>query len=118
LAATLHKGRLEDARAIPVDQALRMATLEGARALGVGDRTGSLEVGKWADFVILGVDAPHARPMFDPATHLVYSASKGDVEEVFVGGRQVVGGGRITSLDLEPVQAAVADLQPAIAATL
>jgi len=77
-----------------------MATRNGAAALGLEDRLGSLEVGKQADFALLSLAAPHATPIYDLATHLVYSASKADVTDVFVAGRQVVENRRIVALDM------------------
>jgi 5-methylthioadenosine/S-adenosylhomocysteine deaminase len=118
LAATLHKGATGRADAVPTWAALEMATLAGAEALGAGDRLGSLEPAKAADMILLDIGRPHAVPMFDPVTHIVFSAAKSDVIHVFVGGEQVVRDGRLTRFDLGDTLAEAAALAPAIAASL
>jgi 5-methylthioadenosine/S-adenosylhomocysteine deaminase len=118
LAATLHKGALLDPAAVTTAQALAMVTTAGAGALGAADRLGSLEPGKAADMILLDLSQPHATPLFDPLTHIVYSASKSDVRHVFVGGRQVVRDGALTGLDIAETLAEVAALAPRIAASV
>jgi 5-methylthioadenosine/S-adenosylhomocysteine deaminase len=118
LVAILHKGARQDAGAVSTTQALAMVTSAGAEALGVADRIGSLEVGKFADIVLIDLRRPHAAPLFDAVTHLVYSCAKSDVRHVFVGGRQVVRDGVLTGLDLDAVLDAVAALTPRIAASV
>ena len=118
LAATLHKGTRLRADAVSTAQALRMATLAGAEALGADDRIGSLEPGKLADMILLDLRRPHAVPMFDPVTHLVFSAAKSDVRHVFVGGRQVVRDGALTRLDIGDTLEQVTALVPRIAASV
>ena len=76
-----------------------MATLNGARALGLDDETGSLVAGKWADITCVDLGAPHVRPVFDPVSALVYAASASDVCDVWVAGRRVVEERRLTTLD-------------------
>lgn len=80
---------------------LRAATIEGARALGMGDLIGSLEVGKRADLVLLDLDAPHLTPVHDVAALLVFAAGRGDVTDVLVDGRPVVRDRRSTMLDTD-----------------
>jgi 5-methylthioadenosine/S-adenosylhomocysteine deaminase len=118
LAATLHKGATLRADAVSAAQALRMVTLDGAAALGAADRLGSLEPGKQADMILIDLRRPHAAPLFDPLTHLVYSTSKSDVRHVFVGGRQVVRDGALTRHDIADTLAEVAALAPRIAASV
>ena len=118
LAATLHRGASLRADAVSTGEALRMATLGGAEALGAADRLGSLEPGKFADMILIDLARPHAAPMFDPATHVVFSTAKSDVRHVFVGGEQVVEDGALVRLDLGEVLAEVAALTPRIAASL
>lgn len=107
LAATLHKAATFDAAAVPTAEALRMATINGARALGAADRLGSLEAGKEADFILVATDRIHAAPLFDPVVHLVYGAGKGDVTDVFVAGRRIVEEGRLRTADVGSVAADV-----------
>ncbi|MBU6329644.1 MAG: amidohydrolase [Acidobacteria bacterium] len=101
VAALIHKGHRLDPLALPACTVLRMATIDGARALGIEDRTGSIEVGKRADLVLLDADAPALTPMFDPVSAVVYAASRADVADVWAGGRRVVERRRTTTIDLE-----------------
>jgi 5-methylthioadenosine/S-adenosylhomocysteine deaminase len=118
LAATLHKANTLRADAVSTAQALGMVTLAGAEALGAADRIGSLEPGKFADMILIDLRRPHAVPLFDPLTHLVYSCAKSDVRHVFVGGRQVVKDGALTRLHLADVLDEVEALAPRIAASI
>ncbi len=118
LAATLHKGATLRADAVPTAQAFRMVTRDAAAALGAADRLGSLEPGKLADLIAIDLRRPHATPLFDPLTHLVYSASRADVRHVFVGGRQVVKDGALTRVAIADTLAEVAALTPRIAASV
>jgi 5-methylthioadenosine/S-adenosylhomocysteine deaminase len=117
LTATLHKAVKKDAATVSASQVLHMATLNAAKALGAQDRLGSIETGKDADFIIVDVSQPHAVPMFNPISHLVYSASKGDVSDVFVGGRQIMADRNLLTLDVKDLVARARALQPAIAAS-
>lgn len=85
-AALLAKVATHDAASLPAHQALRMATLEGARALGLGETTGSLLPGKAADFVAVQLDDWDLQPCYDPASHLVYVAGREHVSHVWVNG--------------------------------
>ena len=96
LVARLTSGRPDVASATEV---LRAATIEGARALGLGDRIGSVEVGKRADLVLVDLAAPHLTPVHDVAALLVFAAGRGDVTDVLVDGRPVVRDRRSTLLD-------------------
>lgn len=118
LAATIHKGYTGRADLISTRQALDMLTINGAKALNAADRIGSLEAGKFADMVLVDVRRPHAVPMFDPLTHLVYSTNKSDVRHVFLGGEQVVRDGVLTRIAIEDTLAEVADMVPRIKATI
>lgn len=117
-AATIHKAYAARADAVTTRQALHMLTLAGAAALGAADRIGSLETGKQADMILVDVGRPHAVPLFDPMTHLVYSTAKSDVRHVFVGGRQVVRDGQLTRLDIGETLAEVNALAPRILASI
>lgn len=118
LAATLHKAVTGNAAAVTTAEALAMATRNGARALSAADRLGSIEAGKEADFILVDIDRPHAAPLFDPITHLVYSAGRGDVTDVFVAGRRVVEAGQLLTADVGALVAAADALRPAIAASV
>lgn len=90
LAALIHKGSQEDAEAVPAQMALRMATWNGAQAMGLEEEIGSLEVGKKADVVVLDARRPHYWPKHNPVAAVVYSAQAGDVRYVLVDGKLVV----------------------------
>jgi cytosine/adenosine deaminase-related metal-dependent hydrolase len=90
---------------LPAKRAFRLATIDGARALGLGDVTGSLEVGKRADVAVVRIDSPHAEPGGDVYSKLVYACSSRDVAHVFVDGSHVVRFGEHERLDAEHVLA-------------
>jgi len=118
LAATIHKGFTGRADLISTRQAFDMLTINGAKALGAADRIGSLEPGKFADMVLVDIRRPHAVPLFDPMTHLVYSTNKSDVRHVFLGGEQVVRDGQLTRMSLDDTLATVERMVPKIKATI
>ena len=101
LAATLHREARGGTPHVSAEQAVEMATLGGARALGVGNLAGSLAVGRWADLVIHDGRRTEWQPGFDPVTTFVYSARSRGVETVVVGGRVIVSDGRLTMLDVD-----------------
>jgi 5-methylthioadenosine/S-adenosylhomocysteine deaminase len=98
-AALLAKVAGGDAALLPAHRALRMATLNGARALGLGRETGSLEAGKAADLCAVRLDAWNLQPCFDPVSHLVYVAGREAVSHVWVAGKQRIAHGMPTDLD-------------------
>ena len=118
LAATLHKAVTGKADAVSTAQALAMMTSAGAEALGAAGRIGSLEAGKLADMILIDVKRPHAVPMFDPVTHLVYSTARSDVRHVFLSGEQVVRDGALTRHAIGQTIEAVERLKPRIAASI
>lgn len=101
LAATLHREAKQELPCISAETALEMATIHGARALGVAEELGSLEVGKRADLVIHAIDAPEAHPTLDAVSNLVYSMRSQTVETVLVDGKPIVEGSRLTHIDQE-----------------
>lgn len=106
------------AGAVPVDALVRMATIDGARALGIAHLVGSVEVGKRADLVVLDGRAPSLTPNYDPASTVAYAAGRGDVRWVLVDGRVVVDDGVLTSMDVAEAVAGVARLRPRIEAAV
>ncbi|RDI58852.1 amidohydrolase family protein [Microvirga subterranea] len=84
---------------MPAAQVIRMATLEGAQVLGLGDRIGSLEVGKKADLVRIDLSAPRMQPIYDVYATLVFSAMPVDVRDVMVGGRWIMRDRDVKSLE-------------------
>jgi 5-methylthioadenosine/S-adenosylhomocysteine deaminase len=101
-AALLAKTRT-GTEALPARRALRLATIEGARVLGLGDVTGSIEVGKRADLAVVRVDGPHVEPGGDVFARLVYACQARDVEHVLVDGEPIVRHGVHQRLDREAV---------------
>jgi len=105
LAATLHKAQTGDATAISAHQALKMATLDGARCLGLESQTGSLEAGKRADCVLVDFDAPHLCPRHNLTSLLVYAAGAGDVHSTLVDGKFLLRNREFQTLDAREIQA-------------
>jgi 5-methylthioadenosine/S-adenosylhomocysteine deaminase len=98
-AAKIHKLRRNDPTAMPAKTVLQMATIGGARALGLGDRIGSIEAGKRADLALVALDSPELTPLYDVYSHLVYAAKGANVRTVVVDGRIVLRDRRILTLD-------------------
>ena len=86
LAALLAKGVTGDATALPAQQALAMATINGAKALGLDDKIGSIEVGKYADLTAVRMDEILLAPYYDPVSHLVYCCGREQVSHTWVAG--------------------------------
>ncbi len=98
-AALLGKFVAGDATALPAPELLRMATINGARALGLEDTIGSLEPGKSADAICVRLDGPETRPVHDPVSHLVYAAGREHVTDVWVAGEHLLNNGSFTRMD-------------------
>ncbi len=102
LAAKLQKVTTLDPRALPASAAFDMATIRGARALGLEKEIGSIETGKRADLIIVRLDRPNAVPLYDPISQMVYALKAEDVRDVMVNGRVVVRNAKILTLN-EPL---------------
>ena len=98
-AALLAKGVSGDPRAIPAATALRMATLNGARALGLEEQIGSLVPGKSADFIAVDLARPATQPLYNVLSQLVYAAGRDQVTDVYVAGRALMREGKLLTLD-------------------
>lgn len=98
-AALLAKGVSQDASSIPAIKALTMATLGGAKALGVDEITGSLKIGKAADIQAINLNTLSSQPVFDPISHIVYCAKSTQVSHVWVNGKCLLKEGQLTTLD-------------------
>jgi 5-methylthioadenosine/S-adenosylhomocysteine deaminase len=107
-AALLAKHASGDATALPAATALAMATINGARALGLDGEIGSLVAGKAADLVCVDLGRLELQPMLDPLARLVYAASSRDVTDVWVAGEHVVTGSALLRLDRDAIAAAAA----------
>lgn len=98
-AALLGKGVAHSASAVPASAALRMATINGARALGLDHDIGSLEPGKAADLVALDLGVAHTQPLYHPVSQLVYAAARHQVRHVWIQGEALLRDGQPTRLD-------------------
>ena len=96
-AALTARGLTPTPSPIPAHEWLHAATLGGARALGLAEVTGSLRPGKWADLCCIDLARAHTQPVYDPAAQLLFAASRDQVSDVWVAGRQLVQQGRLTA---------------------
>jgi 5-methylthioadenosine/S-adenosylhomocysteine deaminase len=101
--AKLHKAATLDPTVLPAMTALRMATRNGARALGLQDRIGELAPGRWADVIVVDFNKPHLTPLYRPVSHLVYAARGSDVLHSIIHGRLVMENRKLLTLDLDEV---------------
>ncbi|MDT8407366.1 MAG: TRZ/ATZ family hydrolase [Methylococcales bacterium] len=106
-AALVAKAVAGDATALPAHQALRMATLNGAKALGLDEQIGSLVPGKAADMIAIDLNDLETQPLYCPASQLVYSASRDQVSDVWVAGKALLKDKRLTTFDLGALSAEV-----------
>jgi 5-methylthioadenosine/S-adenosylhomocysteine deaminase len=105
LTALVHKGTSGDATALPARKMLEMATIDGAAVLGLSNSIGSLVEGRQADLICVAIDRAHATPIYDPYSHLVFSARASDIRHVVVQGRVVVRNHQLETIDLDGVLA-------------
>jgi 5-methylthioadenosine/S-adenosylhomocysteine deaminase len=98
-AALLAKAVSGDATALSAHEALRMATLNGARALGLDEHIGSLKAGKAADITAIDLHTLASQPVYDPVSQIVYTASRDQVTDVWVAGKRLLHNRRLTTLD-------------------
>lgn len=113
-AALLAKGIASDATVVPAHQALEMATLNGAKALGLEKKIGSLTAGKYADIVAVNFDTMEATPVYDPVSHLVYCCNREQVSDVWVAGKHVMKNRILTTLDADRIKQAAKDFSEKI----
>lgn len=105
-AALLAKGVSGDATAVPAYEALKMATLNGARALGIDDITGSLKAGKYADIIAVNLDTIETTPVYDPVSHLVYCCGREQVSDTWIAGKRVMKDRVLTTLNNNQIKLA------------
>lgn len=116
LAAALGKMVRGDSRSLPVAAALEMATINGAKAIGLGDEIGSLEPGKSADFIAVRTDVPEMQPIFSVERQLVYSASRSLVTDSWACGRALLVEGEVQTMDVDSIMADAVDYGVQLAA--
>jgi 5-methylthioadenosine/S-adenosylhomocysteine deaminase len=117
-AAFLHKLVASDPRAIPAPVALEMATIEGARAMGMDKEIGSLEAGKRADLLVVSMASARQTPMYDAVSHLVYVTRGDDVRTTIVNGKVLMKDRRVRTLDRTAVLAAANTLATKVRAAV
>jgi 5-methylthioadenosine/S-adenosylhomocysteine deaminase len=118
LAAKLAKVTALDPTVLPAATALEMATIRGARALGIDREIGSLEPGKRADMIAVRLDRPNAVPLYDAISQMVYALKAEDVRDVMVNGKVVVSDGHIQTLDERAILAKAAEYRVQVSASL
>jgi len=116
-AAMLAKLQAMDASALPAADALAMATLGGARALGLEDRIGSLEVGKQADLIAVDLGQPETQPVYNPLSQLVYACNGSQVTHSWIAGVPVMAARQLTRTDLAALGARVREWRDRIGDT-
>jgi len=99
LCAVLQKCENGDATLFKAEDVVRMATIEAAKAIGLGDRIGSLEAGKRADIILIDLDSPHLTPLYDVYAQLLYAVGREDVVTVLIDGKIVMRDRRPTTID-------------------
>ena len=110
-AALLAKGVANDASAVPAKIALEMATINGAKALGIADKTGSLTIGKAADVIAIKMDQLEAQPLYEPVSQIVYATNRQQVTDVWVAGKQLLKNRNLTTINEDNLKAKVAEWQ-------
>lgn len=100
-ASFLAKAVSGDSTALTAPEALKMATLDGAKALGLDNSIGSIEIGKQADIIAINMDHLFTQPLYNPMSHLVYAMNRLQVSDVFIAGKQLLEKGEFTQLDLD-----------------
>lgn len=109
-AAKLHKVNTMDPTVMDAVTVLKMATIDGAKSLGLQDIIGSLEIGKKADVIIIDTRKPHLVPVYNPVSHIVYAAQGSDVQDVIVNGKILLRNKELLAFDMEYILGKVADI--------
>ena len=117
-ASLLAKASCQDATAMGAWETLRAATLGGAQALGVADRTGSLEVGKRADIAAVRLDELENLPLYDPVSQLIYTCGRHQVTDVWCNGHMMMNNRHLTTLDEADIRRRACEWQRRIASTM
>ncbi len=102
-ASFIQKIRTMNPEALSAREIFKMATESGARALGLAEKLGTIEKGKWADLAIISLDSPGLQPIFDPYSHLVYTCKSSDIKATMVDGKFLYIGGQYHTIDIDAV---------------
>ncbi len=114
-AAQLAKAVSGDAEALPAHAAIEMATINGAKAMRLADKTGTLEAGKWADVIALDFSELESQPLFDPVSQIVYATTRHQVSHVWINGDIKLSERTLTTMDAEGIRARAINWQARIA---
>ena len=104
LCADFHKNETKDRSAFPAETIVSLATIKGAKAMGIDRVTGSLEPGKQADMVLVETGSANMFPVYDPYSSLVYSANASNVEAVYVAGECLVKNKKLVNVELKELR--------------
>jgi len=115
IAALLGKAVASDAAAIPAMTALRMATINGAKALGLEQETGSLSIGKSADIIAIDLDDLEMQPLYNPVSQIVYAASRQQITDVWVAGKRLLKQRQLTTVNLPALRKKILGWQEKLA---
>ncbi|MDM8517714.1 amidohydrolase [Desulfobacterales bacterium HSG16] len=114
MTSKIQKVNCLDPTVLDAASVLKLATIEGARSIGLDDRIGSIEPGKDADLIIIDTNAAHMTPLYTPVSHLVYSGAGAVVRDVMVAGRMIVENRKITTFDIDEVMDRTASIAEGI----
>jgi 5-methylthioadenosine/S-adenosylhomocysteine deaminase len=103
-ATLLAKAATGDASALTASDALRMATLDAAKAIGIADQVGSIETGKLADLICIDLNRCNSQPVYDPVSQVVYTARADQVSDVWVAGRHQLESGRLKHINTDSLR--------------
>jgi 5-methylthioadenosine/S-adenosylhomocysteine deaminase len=106
-AALIAKTAANDATAVDAQTVIEMATINGAKALGLSDQIGSLEKDKWADICCIDLSAINTQPVHNPVSQIVYAANASQISDVWVAGKHLLNQKHLTSLDEQDLLKAV-----------
>jgi 5-methylthioadenosine/S-adenosylhomocysteine deaminase len=110
-AALLAKAVAQNASSVPAMTALRMATINGAKALGLEHEIGSLDIGKSADVIAIDLDYLETQPLYCPVSQIVYAASRQQVTDVWVAGKQLLKKRQLTTVNLTALKVKISEWQ-------
>ena len=112
--ALIAKAVSENASALPADEVLRMATINGAKALGLDADIGSIEIGKSADMAVVDLSGIENQPVYNPISQLIYSAGRENISNVWVAGNHLLKDRELTTLDEKAILEKTAEWQEKI----
>uniref|UniRef100_A0A7C2K549 5-methylthioadenosine/S-adenosylhomocysteine deaminase n=1 Tax=candidate division WOR-3 bacterium TaxID=2052148 RepID=A0A7C2K549_UNCW3 len=113
-ASLLQKIKYMNPESLSARKVFKMATENGSVAIGLSDKLGTLEPGKWADLTVISLSSPHMNPVFDPYSHLVYVAKSSDVIATMVNGKFIYEKGEHKTIDIEKVRMGIKEIEDLI----